>query len=225
MTKVNEKSVEEREGVRLIEAAAGLGSQSLFRLLASMSQTADTLLDVQRNSWDLYDIVARMDESEVVVDSTKNAMRMKLLYMYRPEQTFILHLVRDGRAVTASSLRRRDVSVEMAARRWRVANRNIEMALKTVPSQNTLRVRYEDLCDDVRGEMDAISSWLDLPTEQATTKLKRREYHEIPGNPMLFRRAETEIVEDERWRDELDQSTIDEFDALCRSMNRRYGYV
>jgi hypothetical protein len=225
LTRVNEKSVEQREGVRVTEAVAGLGSQLLLRLLASVSTDAAALLDVQRNSWELYDIIGNMDESEVVVDSTKNALRMKLLHMYRPDRSFILHLVRDGRAVTASSLRRRDVSAEIAARRWRVANRNIEMALKTVPSRNILRVRYEDLCDDVDGEMTAICEWLEMEPEESITELKRREYHEIPGNPMLFRRAETEIVKDERWRDELDQDTLDTFDTLCGSMNRRYGYV
>lgn len=225
MTQVNEKSVKDRESVRWIEAVAGLGSQTLLRALGMLSSNADSLVDIQRNSWDLYDIITRMDDSEFVVDSTKNALRMKLLYMRRPEQTYILHLVRDGRAVIASSLRRRDISVEMAARRWRVANRNIEMALKTVPQRNVVQVRYEDLCDNVSTEMERVAQWLGVPFEEAMSRLERREYHEIPGNPMLFRRAETDIVKDERWKDELDQNTLKTFDRLCGSMNRRYGYV
>jgi hypothetical protein len=223
-TKPEDKSIARRERTNLAEIAAGLGSLSAMKVISWFSQDASEQLQAARNSWNLFDVVAAADDTKVVVDSTKNAFRMKLLYMLRPHDFYVIHLVRDGRAVAASAQRRKDVPIRQAARKWRVANRNVEIALKTISSDQVHRLRYEDLCENTEAELKAICRFVSLKYDSDMIELKKREYHEVPGNPMLFRTAETEIVKDERWKSQLTSKEISDFQEVAQQYNAKYGY-
>lgn len=224
VTRVKNKSLARREWANLTEIASVLGSGVLMRVVRWLSNEAEEQWQATNNSWDLYDVVATMDNSEVVVDSTKNALRMKLLYMTRPQDCYIIHLVRDGRAVVASAQRRKDIPITKAARRWRVANRNVELALMTVPSEQAMQLRYEDLCDNPEDQLRSICDFVGVEYQLDMPKLSKRESHEIPGNPMLFRETETTIVKDERWKSQLTAKEISEFQRVAGRYNLKYGY-
>jgi hypothetical protein len=181
-------------------------------------------VEMTRNSWTLYDLVAQHAGADLIVDSTKNAARMKLLYMVRPPHTKIIHLVRDGRAVASSARRRTGASILTAAANWYRANRNVEMACRTIPGERILRVKYEDLCKDTERVMEAVCGFVGLQPSGAIFGLEPRHYHQIPGNPMLFRPKEIEIVLDDRWRADFDTEDQQAFDAVTHCMNQRYGY-
>lgn len=223
-TRPKDKSLDRREKANLTEAIAVLGSARLLEMTGWVFKDAEEQWQAAKNSWKLYDVVGRSDYTQVVIDSTKNALRMKLLYMIRPRDCYIIHLVRDGRAVVASAKRRKGIPIKQGARKWRVANRNVELALKTVPSKQVYRLRYEDLCENTETELQKICQLIDLQYDSDMIELKQREYHEIPGNPMLFRKTETEIVKDERWKNELTTEEIDLFREVAQEYNVKYGY-
>jgi hypothetical protein len=224
-TSIRDKAHHERRfKADAVEVAAALGSKKLLKLASLVSEDVASNYRAAKNSWALFDEIGIQDNSDVVVDASKNALRMKLLYMERPESAYILHLVRDGRAVAASALRRKQIPVRRGAKKWRIANRNVELALKTIPENRVLRVRYEDLCDDTEGIMRSICRFVGMAYDPRMTKLRKREAHDIPGNPMLFRDAETEIVKDERWKRLLGSEDRRAFLDVASKYSVKYGY-
>lgn len=223
-TVVRERSTSGPTGLGLVELLLLLGSMRALRAVSHLSSMVRRHLEMTRNSWALYDLVAEVADAGVVVDSTKNAARMKLLYTARPRHTRIVHLVRDGRAVASSARRRADRSIRTAAASWYRANRNVELASRTIAGGRILRVRYEDLCRETEKVMGEVCAFMGLPPSTAMFELEPHDYHQIPGNPMLFRHGETEIVLDDRWRAGFDDADQRDFDAVTHGMNRRYGY-
>lgn len=208
----------------MLEILLLLGNARALRAAARLSPLVKRHLLMTRNGWTLYDLVRERTGADIVVDSTKNAARMKLLYMTRPERTRIIHLVRDGRAVANSARRRTGSTIRAAAKNWYRANRNVEMAALTIPATRVRRIGYEDLCRDTVRVMTQVCEFLGLLPSDAMHGLEPHDYHQIPGNPMLFRREETEIVLDDRWRDSFTEADQRDFDAVAGRMNRRYGY-
>lgn len=214
-------------GIRDLGVLEGLllfGSWRILEAASRWSTVCRRHIEMAGNSWRLYDVVGSVTGARLVVDSTKNAARMKLLYMCRPAETRIVHLVRDGRAVASSARRREGIPIREGARRWYRANRNVELAMRTIPEHAIYLVRYEDLCDQTERVMSTLCAFIGIQPSQSMFSLQPHDYHQIPGNPMLFRDEDTSIVRDDAWRDGFDSSDQREFDAVAGEMNRRYGY-
>jgi len=68
-----------------------------------------------------------------------------------------------------------------------------------------------------------ICDWLGI--EFAPEMLDFRQgRHNIGGNPMLFRREETVIQLDERWRERLSEPDRNRFELVAGWVNRLLGY-
>jgi len=209
----------------LLEFLLLLGSARALGAASRLSPMVARHMEMTRNSWVLYDLVAERTGAKLIVDSTKNAARLKLLYLAQPHRMKIIHLIRDGRAVASSARRRTGSSIRSAARSWYRANRNVELACRTIPADRVMSVRYEDLCTNTEQIMEKVCGFLDLLPAPTMFELEPHDYHQIPGNPMLFRSQKTEIVLDDRWRADFDESDQRDFDAVTHGMNLRYGYV
>src|SRR5690606_671679 len=111
--------------------------------LGRVSRAAARQIATAHNSWRVAEAVAEVDGTEIVVDSSKSALRLKLLYAVRPAAVRVVHLVRDGRAVAASAMRRRQMSAAVAARVWVRENQHLNLVLRGVPGPQRHRMRYE----------------------------------------------------------------------------------
>jgi sulfotransferase family protein len=208
-----------------LELAVALGADRAVPFLARVSGEAAALLQTARNSWRVADAMAAVDGTHLVVDSSKTAVRLKLLHLVRPENTRVLYLVRDGRAVAASAMRRSGITAAAAARIWKRENQTLALVLRGIGNAQKHRVRYEDLCENPAREMSRICDFLGIPFEPAMVRLWERPVHNIPGNPMLFQKSRREIARDERWRRELSAADIATIEHLAGSMNREFGYA
>jgi hypothetical protein len=179
-------------------------------------------LEICNNSWLLYDTLRAGRGARAVVDSTKNPLRLIGLKLVRPKQTFVVHLIRDGRAVTASRVRRTGKSWFMASLAWRVTELKAERALRHIPSENTVTVRYEDLCRQPLQEINRIRRLLTLPELESLPSLGGQA-HMIPGNPVLLNGID-EIRLDDRWQGEVSSLQRILFGLVAGVHNRRYGY-
>jgi hypothetical protein len=208
----------------LLELAVALGAQQSVLRLEAVSKSTRGLIATARNSWRVAEAMAAVDRTRYVVDSSKTAIRLKLMYLLRPERVRVLYLVRDGRAVSASAMRRQGVSASVAARSWRRENQHLKMVLRGIPATQCHRIRYEDLCEDPARELRRVCDFLGLAFEEPMPRLWERAVHNIPGNPMLFQKARRDITRDERWRRELtaDQAAIVE--RITSPLNRSFGY-
>jgi hypothetical protein len=226
---VYDATVRWKNPVRLIpeplEIALALGMPSVLEVVRACSPTAAKYAQIAENSWAVADAMAAVNATRFVIDSSKSPVRLKLLYMLRPDRVRVVHLVRDGRAVTASAMRRRDMSASAAARIWKRDNRNLGVMLKTIPERSKIGVRYEALCEDPGREIKRVCEFLELEFEPEMLALWGRAVHNIPGNPMLFNRSDRAITKDERWRRDLSNHDIQAFERAAGRLNRSLGYA
>jgi len=198
------------------------GSGVLYRLLAPFVAAAH--LRSAKNSLQWYDAVRSVTGSPIVVDSTKDPRRLKTLYFADPSRFRCLYMIRDGRAVTASRVRREGCSMDVAAKGWVHYHRRTRLALRGIPREMVCEVRYESLCLEPGDTMAKVLRFLGLPRDDSILELRKTEAHNIGGNPMRFRSSERGIRLDEQWRQQLSSDDLRSFDRIAGPCNRRLGY-
>lgn len=94
-----------------------------------------------------------------------------------------IHLVRDGRAVTASFMRKHpELSTWQAARRWAHDMGRNRRALRRETVEPPLEVGYERLKQDTVAELQRICSYLGMNYEPAMRAYWKVEHHYLGGN-------------------------------------------
>lgn len=177
-----------------------------------------------RASMEWYRAIREATCAALVVDSSKDPRRLKWLYTVAPAQYRLIYLIRDGRAVTASGIRRRGHSMEEEATRWRALQRRSQAAQRSIPTGQKLRVMYEELCAEPGRVLREIQQFLGVPEEADVTTIRKEGSHNIGGNAMRLRGGETTIRLDDRWKRELDADQLAVFDRIAGPLNRRLGY-
>ena len=208
---------------RLNELALVVGSRRLWQSLGGLSAAVATHRRIGADLNHLYELVRRAHGTPVVVDSTKNAGYLKAVYLQRTAPIHFIVVLRDGRAVCYSRIRRLGVSMEVAARMWRKEHQKRRTAQFTIRDATFHTLRYEDLCREPEAEIRKVclSSGIEF---QPSMLDFRSERHNLGGNPMRFRDSETEIRLDERWKDESTAPDLRVFDRVAGRLNRRLGY-
>lgn len=194
-------------------------SHSLGRTLAHLQGE----MAAADNSWLLFDSIVGIAGASYAVDSTKSPVRMKALYMSRPRRTKVLHLIRDGRAVAASSMRRTGQSIEAASNAWVQANKNIDRMLRSLPEEAVLMVRYEDFCDQPVEWMNRIFDHVGVARMSSVRIPDLGEHHAIPGNPILLQQV-GDVTKDDRWRTELTSRDLDAYAKVAGAYAHGKGY-
>ncbi len=177
-----------------------------------------------RASFAWYEAACRVSGAEVVVDSSKDPRRLKFLYQHSPDAVRVVHLVRDGRAVVASTMRHLGIDVAQASERWVRLNRRLALALWRIPQEARMRLRYEDLCQNPDEALSGVCRFVNLSYDPEMRNLRKESAHNIGGNPMRFRKEEIEIAADERWRAQLSEDDLAVFERIAGPWNRRFGY-
>jgi sulfotransferase family protein len=138
----------------------------------------------------------------------------------------LIHLVRDGRGVANSVMKRTGCSIKKAARSWRNNNIFTLMAQRKIPKGNLLRVRYEDLCRNTIKEMVRICAFAGVNFSDVDFLSNADTLHFIGGSPTA-KKGRIEVIElkcDEKWKDELSVEDVRAFDKIAGKMNKLYGY-
>lgn len=200
---------------------------------------------IQAKNLALLQSVATRSGKDVVVDSSKVAVRLKYLLRNPAIDVRIVRLVRDGRAVALTymdSFRFADasdpglrgggmgirgeydrLSMSEAALEWRLSNEEGENLLKGVERSRWMEVRYETFCREPEKTANAIFKFIGVaPTE--ILALFRTTVQHVVGNGMRLD-SRREIQLDERWRDVLRKEDLAVFESIAGSLNRRLGYL
>jgi hypothetical protein len=156
----------------------------------------------------------------VFVDSSKEALRLKFMMCIPRFRVRVIHLIRDGRGVTASYLRKKPGDITRAVMEWRRSLISQQHILRRFSAEQTTRVRYEDLCSDVDRTVRRLYAFIGV---DPTVKMRRHFEHHILGNRMRLRGID-EIRHDERWRTKLSNTDLAVFERLAGTVNRHYGY-
>lgn len=214
-------------------------------LLLSLSPRWRTSLrEIQSRNLALIESLLELTGARIVVDSSKSALRLKYLLPIRELVIRVIHVVRDGRAVSLTytdewtfadaanpSLRgggggthrappRR--SMAEAAREWMRSNQAAEAVLSKLPQDRWTRIRYEDLCRDPVASLQRINGFLGLDPEHPRIDHRSVSQHVI-GNGMRLDTTAT-IRLDNRWESTLAAHDLREFERIAGKANRHYGY-
>ena len=209
---------------RLRDALQLIGSPRLWRLAGGVSSDVSEQRRTTERSFAIYEAACAAAGASVVVDTGKTPGTGKNRYLHSPDRVRFIHLVRDGRAVAASYVRREGWTLEEASRRWRARNLKVAATLASVPRSRRLRVRYEDLCARPEQALQRIGRFLDLREPMPEPRLGGAVAHNIGGNPMRFREHRDGVQLDDRWRGELDGLQLATFDRVAGRLNHRLGY-
>jgi hypothetical protein len=171
----------------------------------------------------LAEVVTGLRDARAFVDASKRPGRLLHLRRIPSLDIRVIHMVRDGRAVTRSTMRNLDRKAEDGARSWLGAARDAERLRRQFPADRWLTLRYEDLCLDPKTTLDRISGFIGVTAGGGVPDFRSVDHH-IIGNRMRLSHT-SEISLDERWRTEMPADQIRAVERIAGPTLERYGYA
>jgi hypothetical protein len=185
----------------------------------------------------LYRAVHDVTGARVIVDSSKHPSDAALLPLLPTIDPYVVHLVRDPRAVVHSWQRKREEpdrpgdaemptwSLPKTALNWDAVNLAAN-AVRRAAGDRAILLRYQDLVHDPQ---DAIRRIATLVGEHPATlpflddhTVRLRPNHTVSGNPSRFRIGDIVLREDDEWI--RAQSTTDRWLATLLTLPLLRGY-
>lgn len=175
-----------------------------------------------KNNIALYQAVRDYSGAQLVVDSSKVYLKGFGVYMHNKNETRIIVLVRDGRGVLYSNLKR-GFDRNKSLKGWiNYYQRSLSLIDKYADKRHVLFVGYEDLVNNTQHVMEEISSFLNIEYENEMLDFSSKVHHITNGNNTRFRSSSIKI--DEAWRKGLTESDLDYFNRHALLLNKRLGY-
>jgi hypothetical protein len=212
----------------------------LARMTPARARRQASLDSYTRLLGDTYGAVADVTGARVIVDSSKRPSDGAVLHLVPGVSPYVLHLVRDPRAVAYSWQRSKahlDSGAPAEMRKhgtagstvsWTVWNAGIEVLRRSGSASNAMLLRYEDFVSNPRASIEAIVRMVGedgsgLPFEQDDT-VRLSGNHTISGNPSRFRTGAVALRSDDEWT--RSQPLKDRLVAtgLALPLLHRYGY-
>jgi hypothetical protein len=203
------------------------------RMLAS--RLDEYLIRLQK----LYRAVQATTGSQVIVDSSKFPTYGRVLEMTPGIDLYVVHLVRDPRAVAYSWLRKKlqpdtdeptymlQMDTVESSLLWDVWNASCE-ALWRSSSGRYMRLRYEDFVEEPQRALKNILGMLHEDTRRlAFTGERAAELgisHTVSGNPNRFQTGMVRLRPDEEWVSRMRLGDKILVTLLTLPLLARYGY-
>lgn len=202
---------------------AYLGRSSLASFEVKLLRQVPDSVQITKNVMALYDAVSEVIGRKILVDSSKSSLRMKWSFMLNPDKVKIVYLVRDGRGVMTSHMRK-GRSADFSVRSWVHQNKEVQKLLRSVPRKAWMLVRYEDLCRAPTEELERLCQFIGVSFDEQMVRFRQVEHHDIGGNRMRFGTDE-KIINSESWRKCLTEDDIQTFKAIGKHLNQQLGYI
>jgi protein-tyrosine sulfotransferase len=175
----------------------------------------------------------RVERDKRLVTKTPSVRHLGRFFTFFPEARLII-LIRDGRSVVQSAMDSFGWELDRAAREWASAAeviRRFEGRHRQL-TDRYLKVRYEDLLEDLEGSMLGILSFLGL--DRGSFDLQAARALPVRGSSFYFGRGRRSLhwepVErgpdfspKERWR-AWDRGMHERFEWIAGEQLRRFGY-
>ncbi|MCH8332240.1 MAG: sulfotransferase [Bacteroidetes bacterium] len=167
----------------------------------------------------LYKSIIEITGKKMIIDSSKMPTYLYLLSQCSDLELFVIHLVRDSRAVAWSSAKggykrmeitekeelKRGNSYYKSIKQWVTTNYMMNSLRSSLPQDHSLLIRYEDLIqapkETIKGILDfaGMTDPLNFFVDERSVLLNRD--HMVAGNRMRFTEGQIEIRTDEEWKE------------------------
>lgn len=172
-----------------------------------------------------YDSILRTSGKAFLLDSSKDIRRMMVLSTLKESDFYIIYLVRDGRGVVNSLMKRLNLSVQAASKMWLQKNQQIQLALKLVAHKHPVKfLKYEDLCTNPNLVMKGIAEFLNLDYEVAMTQLEKSASHNIGGSPTRLDKSINRVEQNLAWKKALNNQDLATIENIAGKLNKSLGY-
>ena len=156
----------------------------------------------------------------------------------------VIRLLRDGRAVTASYLRKYPKrSYEDIVKQWVASSQRNDTLLAECTPENRMVVKYEDLMQDTALWTGKVCDFLQVDFEEEMLEYWKIKHHIVDGNrgtvsfvqrhfgigsepvdKRFYENQKPDTFRDERWRSELSPYQCYLFDRIGGTLHKQYGY-
>jgi Sulfotransferase family len=218
--------VARRNRLRLLRTAdrAGPGWPALDRIRAVTGR--------------LYANLVEVTDARVIVDASKRPEDAAVLAGVSSVDLYVLHIVRDPRAVVFSWSRVKpspDGATVMQrmrpsriARDWMESNAGAELLRRHVPADRWCRITYEDFAARPRETVRDIVAFMNEDGEApfiTDDTVALGANHTLLGNPDRFRTGPVAIAPDQRWRSQMPRLQQVGVGVATWPLMLRYGYL
>lgn len=210
-------------------------------LLPADSDYQQRLNDYRTQLLALYRAILKVSGAQIVFDPSKDVSMLYLLAQMPEVRLYVLHQVRDSRAVAHSWMRkkkrRRSVEGEsymrqltpfQSSRAWVYRNLMTELIQNKVAGY--MRLRYEDLVAEPQTQTEKVLNLIgieeaDLSFIQSHQIHFAFDNHTVSGNPMRFEKGAIDLSLDEAWRQKMAEGHKKVVTAVSWPFLRRYNYL
>ncbi len=207
-----------RAGVRgpLFEFAR----EAYFRGRPACQERIDHVL---RRNEILVDVLAEIFGCDVIVDGSKDPIRLAYLRQSDAFDLRVIHLVRDGRGVSNSFRRHENLSIDEGGAEFVRGHRQADRVAAQLPRNRMMTLIYEDLCVAPAERMKDVYEFVGVDPDRAPTDFSEYRHH-LLGNSMRLLKL-SEIRVDSKWKRELSEEDLNAFERVAGEVNRNYGYA
>jgi hypothetical protein len=217
-----------------------LGLRSWLRLRRRPNRQSPFLTECLQQTAALYRAIAESSGQRVIVESSKNPLRARLLCLIPELDVRLVHLVRDSRGVAWSRMKALHTSresgipreipskpVSVSAAYWVLMNGYSEQVCRLFPDRPSARIHYEDLIACPTETLNAIGKLASLDYSQVAMQLAAGEPMN-PGHLYAGNRVRTggpiHLRQEDEWADNLTPRQQRLIWALTAPQLNRYGY-
>jgi hypothetical protein len=190
-------------------------SNSIFLPVTNIYRSS--LANPVSNNWLIIDQIAKSLSKNIIVDSSKSALRFKLLQERRPADTYAIILMRDIRGVCYSG-QKRDYNVAQTAQGWVRQYNRIFSVLRGIRGLKVLGVRYEDMVENPAAEQVRIAAFLGYPDISPELNINTKYLHLVAGNKTRYS-GDITFRPDYGWQDNLPRETQEAIMRIRAKLN------
>jgi hypothetical protein len=182
---------------------------------------------------------AAVTDARVVVETSKRPQDAAVHALIDGVDHYVVHIVRDPRAVAHSWRRRKSFMagggtraigtrrLPSSIRAWTRNSVGAELVRRHLPEDRWLRIRYEDFAASPRSAIESLVAFLDesRPTPfQSDDTVLLHTNHIVAGNPSRFTTGEVTVRCDDEWRHAMPRRDQIMVKLATRPLMARYGY-
>jgi hypothetical protein len=183
---------------------------------------------------------AAVTDARVVVETSKRPQDAAVHALVDGVDHYVLHIVRDPRAVAHSWRRAKTFTADgrtrsigtrrlpSSIRAWTRNSVGAELVRRRLPESRWHRIRYEDFADAPRR---TIESLVDFLGESGRTPFQSEDMvllhtnHIVAGNPSRFTTGEVTVRRDDEWRQAMPRRDQLMVQLATKPLMLRYGYA